>query len=101
MSQDTARVDFEELEFIFSLKSMHVLQKLEHTPSKTTSESGSAVAERKSVKAIKCTSCGHEMEAATPTVKLCFKSYFAGILEVRKVGLRELCGNNLGNFVAT
>ena len=34
--------------------------------------------------AIKCASCGCEMETATRIVKLRFKSYFTGILEIRK-----------------
>ena len=33
---------------------------------------------------VKCISCSHETEIATPTMKLCMKSYFACILEVRK-----------------
>ena len=39
---------------------------------------------RESESTVKCTRCGHETEMATPAVKLCMKSYFAGILEVKK-----------------
>ena len=68
---------------IYPFSQEHVLQKLDHNPLKMTSASGSVATESR-VSTVKCVSCGHEMEAATPTVKLCLKSYFAGILEVRK-----------------
>ena len=86
---------------LYPLSKEHVLEKLEHTSSKTKSashpaatcgpaatsgpvaSSGPAVT-KKHVSTVKCTSCGHETEIATPTMKLCMKSYFAGILEVRK-----------------
>ena len=77
------------------LSQEHVLEKLEHTSSKTKSASHPAAksgpvassgpaATRKHVSAVKYTSCGHETEIATPTMKLCMKSYFAGSLKVRK-----------------
>ena len=57
--------------------------------------SSSPLAEEKRVSTVKCVSCGHETEIATPTVKLCMKSYFAGILEVRKDKAKVGERNNL------
>ena len=82
---------------LYPLSQEHVLEIIEHTSSKTkpashpvaTSDpvalSGPA-ATKKHVSTVKCISCSHETEIAIPTMKLCMKSYFAGILEVSKGG---------------
>ena len=82
-------MDFEEPDCTLSPRNTLV-----HTTSAATANTevpSGATAREKSISTVKCGKCGHETEMATPTVKLCMKSYFAGILEVKKdrVKIRE------------